>query len=765
MRRRGHRSVVFGPNTAIQAQWRDTWRDYPEPIQVGTERAAVDSDAPVVALTYQSLATFDPEADDDTRSMIDRLHPNGAELVEALRAAGPVTIVLDECHHLLETWGRLMAELLDLLPDAFVLALTATPPEVLSPDQQELVEGMFGTISYAASIPAAVREGTLAPFAEMAWLTAPTAAESQWLAERSERFTRLITDLTSTQYGSVPLLVWLDRRVTELPAGWAGFHRQNPELASAVLTLAHAGMVSTPRDARMREQHRQPPSADDWVEVIEDWVQHCLRASDDPHDAAVVDAVGRALPSVGYQLSTTGIRRGRSPVDRVLARSAAKATACTQIVQREALALAERLRLLVLCDHEHTSATAPSGLDEDQRHSAGSARLMLSTLIASAETAALHPVLVTGQTVAAAPGTAAVLLERLRDKGVHRVDELRLTPWPDDTGVVSVEGPWSSKDWVEQVTRFFEDGDSQVLIGTRALLGEGWDARGLNALVDLTTATTTSAVVQTRGRALRTDPHWADKVALTWTVVCVTEDHPRGHTDWDRFVRKHTGYYGVDDTGEVVSGVAHVDPAFSPYAPPPAAEFGSINTHTIARADDRPSIAELWNVGAPYTDQVSHTLRVRQRRTAAADEQAGATSGVPAAPAVLLGPSGPRRAADSAVPRAHPWRAVRVVREEPDLARFAATVADAMHSAQLSSVASDGLRVRTEPNGETRLVLARVSEEVSRVFAESLDELVSPPAAPRYVVPRYTLDPAGSATVAGWRDRKSTRLNSSHVAT
>ena len=94
---------------------------------------------------------------------------------------------------------------------------------------------------------------------------------------------------------------------------------------------------------------------------------------------------------------------------------------------------------------------------------------------------------------------------------------------------------------------------------------------------------------------------------------------------------------------------------------------------------------------------------------------------------------------------------MRVVREEPDLARFAATVADAMHSAQLSSVASDGLRVRTEPNGETRLVLARVSEEVSRVFTESLDELVSPPAAPRYVVPRYTLDPAGSATVAGWR--------------
>ena len=38
------------------------------------------------------------------------------------------------------------------------------------------------------------------------------------------------------------------------------------------------------------------------------------------------------------------------------------------------------------------------------------------------------------------------------------------------------------------VTRFFEDGRCQVLVGTRGLLGEGWDARRVTGLVDLTTA-------------------------------------------------------------------------------------------------------------------------------------------------------------------------------------------------------------------------------------------------------------------------------------
>ena len=42
-----------------------------------------------------------------------------------------MTLVLDECHHLLEVWGRLLRDVLAELPDAFVLGLTATPPDTL----------------------------------------------------------------------------------------------------------------------------------------------------------------------------------------------------------------------------------------------------------------------------------------------------------------------------------------------------------------------------------------------------------------------------------------------------------------------------------------------------------------------------------------------------------------------------------------------------------------------------------------------------------
>ncbi|MFD0851890.1 DEAD/DEAH box helicase, partial [Actinomadura adrarensis] len=147
-----------------------------------------------------------------------------------------------------------------------------------------------------------------------------------------------------------------------------------------------------------------------------------------------------------------------------------------------------------------------------------------------------------------------------------------------------------------------------------------WDARGINTLIDLTTATTPTAIVQTRGRALRLDPSWPEKSANTWTVVCVSHDHPKGQADWDRFVRKHNGYLAAAPNGEIVSGVAHVEASFSPYAPPdPGPDDGdpyaSLNQAMLARAEKREGTRETWRLGTPFRDELVHTLRIRPEKS------------------------------------------------------------------------------------------------------------------------------------------------------
>ena len=493
------RAVVLGPNTAIQGQWLD---------QAGLLGLTTGSDrtlaAPLTALTYQSLAVFDPDAevgDDptDDAPLMARLHDNGRALVEALRAAGPLLLVLEECHHLLEVWGRLLGELLDLLPEAVVLGLTATPPETMTREQAALVDELFGAVVFATSIPAVVREGDLAPFAELAWLTVPTAGEQEWLAAEATRFRELVTQLTDPDFGSVPFLSWLDARFGSEDLPWERPGRLEPELAGAALRMHHAGLLALPEQAVATEEHRRDPTADDWVLLVGDWATRHLSRTGDARDEAVVAAVRRALPAVGYVWTRRGIRRGRSPVDRVLARSEAKTTATVAIVGTEHRNLEERLRMLVLCDHERASATRPVDLREVIDQQAGSAHAVLTALLADAGTAALHPLLVTASTVAGAEATLALL------RSTSAVDGLRIEPVAD--GVHQLAGPWTSRDWVREVTRFFEAGHTQVLVGTRGLLGEGWDARRITGLVDLTAVATTTAVTQTRGRALRVDPH------------------------------------------------------------------------------------------------------------------------------------------------------------------------------------------------------------------------------------------------------------------
>lgn len=841
-RRLGRRTVVLTPNTAIQGQWIDHWSTFTHPQgtrgaatpTAGASRNLIDD---VTVLTYQSLAVFAPddETDEDGRersgSLRERLHANGEALVAALHRSAPITLVLDECHHLLQVWGRLLAEILADMPEAHVIGLTGTPSESLTSAEHDLVAELFGAPVHGASIPALVRDGYLAPFTELAWVTSPTGVEHSYLAGQARRFRELCTDLLEPGFASVSFLGWLhtrfhERRSTDgYQLHWDELATTAPAQTDAALRLHHAGLLDLPPGARLLERHRHSPHAEDWTALLEDYLDNCLRpraaaASPDPAgtdtdtDTEAIERIRAALPSVGYQLTKRGIRRGRSPLDRVLARSAAKSQAVVEIAAIEAASLGPGLRMLALCDHERATARLSSRLRDVLSTEAGSAWLLLQLLSTDDRTRDLNPILVTGRSVAAAAPVAQQLLTWIhqRQPGL----ELGLEPAGPDadaqdtapetgagtpTALVRITGNWNSRTWVRFVTDYVESGASNILIGTRALLGEGWDAPRINAVVDLTTATTTTAVTQSRGRALRLDPDDPNKVAHTWTVTCVTHDHPRGHTDWDRFVRKHQGYLGVNSDGEVLSGVTHIDPEFSPYDPPQATRLDAINARMITRAQDRPATRERWRLGIAYSDQLLPTLQIRTTRTAPAQP---AASGYTDPPAAVPAQHGFRTtAAAQKLPRTrmHPLltgatgvlalgtlglvtasqqpvlivltvlavltgltlglrrrrRRYRILdtyaaaaATDADVLRIGYAVADALHRAGHVGAGSAAVRPHVGADGAYRITLDTAEHGDAETFTTALDEVLSPLVGNiRYLIPRYHLDLPATARLPG----------------
>src|SRR5207244_2598621 len=163
-RRLGRRTLVVCPNTAIQGQWVRQWQDF-QPATVAAA-TVMGPDVGLVVLTYQAIANLDDDAsvqehaqnlwevsreatvdsygaapDDELRAyraqarrqvaasgdharLLELLRPDAHRLLETMRTSGPWTIVMDECHHLLSTWGYVMrAFARELGPETVIVAL------------------------------------------------------------------------------------------------------------------------------------------------------------------------------------------------------------------------------------------------------------------------------------------------------------------------------------------------------------------------------------------------------------------------------------------------------------------------------------------------------------------------------------------------------------------------------------------------------------------------------------------------------------------
>lgn len=736
----GRRVLVLAPNTAIASQWMTLWTSAGS-VSVGDDRG-LETD--VTVLTYQAVATFDEEQ--DAGSPMARLHPNARDLIDRLHSGPAFTLILDEAHHLAQTWGELLVE---VLRDAhagrddgpLVVALTATPRESLSQDEAALTAELFGPVLYSVSTPALVRDGVLAPYRELAWFVDPTPAEREYLQSAAIRWQELLAAVTAPGFAEIGFLEYIDAAwVAHAGVTWSYIEKNRSELARALVRGAHNGVCALPDGARIRDEHRQPMQVEDWVALLSDYGRTVLARDDPP--APGWERLRAGLRSVGWTLTRRGARRGQSSVDRVLARSAAKAVGAGYLVAQEYLIRGADLRAVVLTDFENVGATPPADVEAVLTQRAGSAWEALSEV--QAANPGLRVVLMTGSSI----GGARESLEQVLAPGLSVVDRT--------DGLCEIAGSWGPRQWVPHVTGLFQSGAVDVLVGTRGLLGEGWDAPAANVLVDLTAATTATAVVQIRGRAIRRDPARSDKVAHIWSVTTVDEQHPRGDLDYRRLVAKHRGYLAPDQAGRIVAGVEHLDTRCGPYAPPTASQRLGINADALSAAGRIDDSRRVWQIGTPYSDVTEAVVRVRPGRRPVAlgvpEVQVRTWRGWPVTAAVVGG-AGAAGVAAGQVPdpvvagialgaaalawigqaAAVRWRARWVARKtgaDGMLLAFGRAVA------QARSWDPEDVVVEPDPSGSWLVRLSNAAADQSRIFAQSVEEILSPIDFPRYIMSR-----------------------------
>ena len=570
------------------------------------------------------------------------LHPNARDLIERIVAQGTGTLVLDECHHLLDYWAFILRELIKALPDVRVIGLTATLPDPENKQEYENYYALLGEVDFEVPTPAVVKEGNLAPYRDLVYFCEPSPREHRYLKRIQEYFgaaVRRITDLPAFQN-------WLRRTLIERRGEdgeqqpFEALFNREPLLCIAGIKFLLAQGVEIPPDIPLVEEMWEPLRADDWLVLLETFALRVLKVSPERELQALYRDLRDVLLPFGITISERGIRHQRSPGDLVLALSESKDAATVAILKAELKAMKERLRAVVITDYERMSARSrrlKDVLDPD----AGSAVRVFRRLIADPRTNTLDPILVTGKVVLADADNIPRMEEGIRAwQAEHQARFAWEWKESDDPRIVQLLGSgrdWGSRTYVALITALFERGITRCLVGTRGIFGEGWDALTLNTLIDLTTVTTRTGVQQIRGRGLRLDPSWPRKVAHNWDVVCVSKRFDKGDSDLRRFVARHAHTWGIivrsrlsdlSDaasaamggfepgmplSGRIVRGVAHVDLQLATDIA--YRHFKRINfdkyTHRMLRSVGwRERVYDLWGVGEPYSNFIYSATQI-----------------------------------------------------------------------------------------------------------------------------------------------------------
>ncbi len=640
----------------------DTWIE--ELIEAGTSDSAEAASARIERMAEANPAAHRRELakrttrerrrllEADSGVVYEHLHRNARDLIDRLVAAGIGTVVLDECHHLLDYWAIVLRALIGRLDRPHVIGLTATLPSLDDADEYENYTSLLGDVDFEIPTPAVIKEGDLAPFRDLAWWVTPTDSERAWLRAAGDHFEAAIADLTSSPAFALWLAELLEPPMpSEGPPltpsaadrAWGDWAMDHYELASAVVQVAaQRGLTLGPSaQALLGDRAAEGPGLDAWLVLIERYGLDRLKLSEDPDDHARLRALRRVIAPFGMTLTERGLRQGRSIVDIVLSFSESKALATVDIIEREAARLGPMLRAVVVTDFERQSSGVrrTKGLLDRE---AGSAVRVFRTLAMDERTAPLHPVLLTGSavrtTVDFAPELATGLGDQARGRGidlsVHIVER-------DGVAELEADGPaWRPGIYVDLVTAIFETGRTQLLVGTRGLLGEGWDAPSANTLVDLTSVTTATSVQQLRGRILRLDPAWPTKTAHAYDVVCIEPSLELGGIEFERLARRHGRKWGIvppgsKHAGDIVRGLDHVDPALvaqmwrdyllelqrtvltlglsRPREPWQLIDTAAANARTAAAVEERDHVRRLWRIGEPYENTSEWFSRLRPR--------------------------------------------------------------------------------------------------------------------------------------------------------
>lgn len=509
------RALAIAPTTVVRDQWLERIRaflppDSPLPTWCGK---ALEIQHDFTATTYQSLFSFDQKL---SAAPEDDVEAQYASLQHWIREQDIRLLILDEAHHLKAAWWEVLIKLVNNNHKLITLSLTATPPYDASPQEWARYQQLCGPVDEEISIPELVRSNSLCPHQDYIWMVQTENSNVSAIHRQQHNLANFIASLS--QQPELLYLLQLHHWLDEQTAPTTKDMLINLDECMALLSLLKHQQQPLPAhllDALEISPERIPPlSTFGWERLLQSLLdgRHFPLA---PPVQAFQKTLASLLKSKRYlKYKRVSLDNTRKHLE-TFSKTQERIRACLEIAEVEYNARQDWMRLVVLTDfiRDEKFQLALDGLEAP----AGAYPIFHHFIHHLENGLAERTALFTGRLSIIHQDLLEPLADLLpvslvlnplaysenRQYAVLNLDSHQLSP---------------------AFTRLHREGKLLILIGTRSLLGEGWDAPHVNSLI---LATQTGAYVTTnqlRGRAIRIDPDDELKTASIWHIIATAPE-------------------------------------------------------------------------------------------------------------------------------------------------------------------------------------------------------------------------------------------------
>ena len=577
IRRIGKPCLILSPTTAIREQWRARFCSlFADDEQTADALFSCDlHDVRLItSVTYQALYTaMERRAGEDDCSDVDLMQLIGTHKIG--------TICLDEAHHLRNEWQRALEKFMQQLDGrATVISLTATPPYDAEGGEWERYIAVCGEIDEEIFVPELVAQGTLCPHQDYVCFNYPAKAELAALEDY-----RAHAAAALDQIAALPFVRELCALLQEKPDYDALFSAPQAYIA-LFCWFRHCGLeVGRPIERQLAGRRGLPRFQLEHAEQAIGFLLSGPLLSEEQRGQ--IEGIIRSHGV--YERRQVQLRLSEK-LRRTLVSSVGKLDSIRRIAQCERDAMGGELRLLILTDYIKKETL--DGIASQQSFSSVNVVSIFETLRRADDT----------QEIGVLSGSLIILPEKVALRVRHTRRHISGTRYC----VVDVAGSLHTA--VAAVGELFERGEIRVLIGTKSLLGEGWDSPCINALILASFVGSFVLSNQMRGRAIRIDPAHPQKVANIWHLVTVEPPY----VEKEKAVQRLAAQIGQDDSQLISCDYEVLKRRFDTFMGPNdrtgAIESGIGRLTAIAPPYDREGIARI---DGKMFERASHRERLR----------------------------------------------------------------------------------------------------------------------------------------------------------